>query len=324
MAKMSEVRLRTSDDEQAEIEAWIARNAAKSEGGLVPISAVPLARRSVTSTSQPGDYHCVACGERVCYHLRAPGDRVSVWSRGDCVCERDQRRISEAAAAEAQAEGERNRRAVERARALAAFNLNRRQQAVTFDSLSPFASNQMAAAQRLLERWCDKAISSGVPGKGYLLSSLDVGCGKTHLLLAAANALREVGVQFYNTAELLEAIRAEQRGEPRGEQSPLRMACNIPILILDDLGAPGLATAWQADQLFLILDRRYQAGRPILASSNILHEGRGSRTLAKHLLGPRDTEFPDREVTGRRLESRVLALCQPVLVSGPDLRNGAR
>lgn len=304
-----------TDDELRE---WQRAKRVTIETEANPMADADFGRRGKASQTQPSDYRCHVCGEAIPFHLKAPGPMISLWSREDCACERERREKSETAAAIAEQESVRNREEMRRAAFDKAFTLTPAQREVRFTSMARFESDQMRAAGSILFNWCRKRIADASVTQGLMLSSVSVGCGKTHLLLAAANELHKggVGVHFTEVGSLLERIRAEQREE----QKTLRMASRIPVLILDDLGAPALGTAWQADQLFQILDRRYQAGLPILASTNILDKAHPERRLARLLLAPRDSEFPDREITGARLESRLLALARPVLVSGADLR----
>ena len=68
-----------------------------------------------------------------------------------------------------------------------------------------------------------------------------------------------------------------------------------PLLILDDFGAER-NTEYALEQLFNVIDARYQAGKPLILTSNL--------SLAD-LKNPADNAH-------RRVYDRVLEMCHPV------------
>lgn len=302
-----------------ELRKWQRDRAAKfepAEGGLGKVSF--SAHRSMFSLDPPSDYACRACGERVAYGMVAEGPRVHLWRRDECLCERERREGSEAASLTVSDEAVRNRRAIDARRREEILGFSPARRAIRF-GVGKAGSEQMEDATRVLRHWCERQVAGERQARGWIVTSTDVGCGKTYLLTQCANALVDGGVAtaMYSLATLLDAIRAEQRGDA----VTMRLACRVPVLILDDIGAPAVQTSWQADTLYTILDRRYTAGLPLLASSNILDERSKARSFSSLLLAPRPDEFPDRIVTANRIASRLTALARALSVMGPDLRN---
>ena len=131
---------------------------------------------------------------------------------------------------------------------------------------------------------------------------LMVGCtgsGKTHLALAI---LREIVVKgytglYYNVPELLNELR-DTYNEPSEqiESDILNLAGEVGLLVLDDLGAER-TSGWVRDRLFLIINRRYEALKPILVTTNLdwreLEEQVGERIVSRlYEMCPLVLEFP--------------------------------
>lgn len=93
------------------------------------------------------------------------------------------------------------------------------------------------------------------------------GCGKTHLLMAAAHTLREQGISvIYTRTEtftehVVTAIRA-------GEMSQFRQSYrNVDVLIIDDVHLFGRKTATQ-EELFHTFNTLHVAGKQIILGAN--------------------------------------------------------
>ena len=97
------------------------------------------------------------------------------------------------------------------------------------------------------------------------------GWGKTHLVCAIANVRidePETGhaAKFVEVPALLQKLRS---GFDDGTyDARLRELQEAPLLILDDLGAER-GTPWSVEQMFLIINHRYNRGLPIVATSNV-------------------------------------------------------
>jgi len=135
------------------------------------------------------------------------------------------------------------------------------------------------AAKEFVER-CAKDIH----GLGLLFIG-PVGAGKTFLAAAIANALmeRDQQVLFLVVPDLLDQLRATYKTEDN-ELDLLDSAREIPILILDDLGAHNY-TDWTRNRLYSIINYRLNEQLPTIITSNLtldeMEEYLGARTTSR-------------------------------------------
>lgn len=168
-------------------------------------------------------------------------------------------------------------------------------------------------------------------GRGMWLVG-DVGTGKTTLAMIVSGAALEAGssVAIYSLPRLLNLIRDEV-GTDNGLLDLLdRLSC-VDLLHIDDLGAQH-TTPWRLEQLYSIIDARYQAGRPIVATTNLMPDElagqMGRRTLTTVSEGTGESSEERRtvsddasEVVGKRIVSRLIEICgDPLPLYGEDKR----
>lgn len=93
------------------------------------------------------------------------------------------------------------------------------------------------------------------------------GCGKTWLAVKLLVEMYGDGIRgrYADASLAVEQIKSEFDGAERGKT--LRELSTVPALLLDDLGAER-GTAYQAEQLGLILRARYNAVLPTIVTSN--------------------------------------------------------
>lgn len=141
-------------------------------------------------------------------------------------------------------------------------------------------------------------------GRGLWFTG-DVGTGKTSLAMLVSQASEKVGrsVAVYPVTRLLAEIRDTYDSDSRGSYMDLfRRLCSVDLLHLDDLGAEK-RTDWVLEQLYAIVNERWQDERSILVTTNIL-----------------DLDEL-REQVGARTVSRLLEICgDPLPIMGGDLR----
>lgn len=116
-------------------------------------------------------------------------------------------------------------------------------------------------------------------GKGLFLHSETRGSGKTRLIVSCGNALiknYKQRVRFITTLDLLGRIRdtynrKKNDDEAYTEQQLINEFCEIPVLILDDIGTEQ-CSAFVTEVFFKILDTRMTHKKVTLITSNLTIE----------------------------------------------------
>jgi len=148
-------------------------------------------------------------------------------------------------------------------------------------------------------------------GRGLWLMG-NTGTGKTTLgMLIAKEALaasKAVGIYF--TPKLLTRIRQTyQEAESNNAYSDFfRRVTSVDLLYLDDLGSER-HTDWVVEQLYAVVNERYESRRPMLITSN------ADRSIEEGLQQLKDQ-------IGPRTVSRLVEICggDPIPVFGEDRR----
>ena len=173
-------------------------------------------------------------------------------------------------------------------------------------------------------------------GRGLWLTG-DVGTGKTTLAMIVSKAAVDAGrtVAIYSLPRLLNLIRDEV-GAENSLLDLLDRLCSVDLLHIDDLGAQH-TTPWRLEQLYSIVDTRYQAKRAIIATTNLmpdeLSEQLGRRILTTVSQGDAGQTSEERkvmsddssEVVGQRIVSRLVEMCgDPLPLYGEDKRRAVQ
>lgn len=148
----------------------------------------------------------------------------------------------------------------------------------------------------------DSRLSSG---RGLWLFG-DTGTGKTTLGMLVSKAALEAGhsVAIYSLPKLLARIRRTYDAEPGGDSylSFFERLTSVDLLHIDDLGAEKRSD-WVLEQLYALINERYEAERSVLVTTNLRHE-----------------ELEDQ--IGPRTVSRLNQMCDEIEVFGGDARYG--
>ncbi|HEY2536174.1 MAG TPA: AFG1/ZapE family ATPase [Solirubrobacteraceae bacterium] len=121
-------------------------------------------------------------------------------------------------------------------------------------------------------------------GRGLWLQG-DVGTGKTTLAMLVSKAALDAGrsVAIYSLPRLLNLLR-ESMDSDTGMLDFMDRLTAVDLLHLDDLGAEN-QTDWVLEQLYSIVNSRYEAERTIVATTNLmpdeLSDRLGARTVSR-------------------------------------------
>jgi DNA replication protein DnaC len=151
-------------------------------------------------------------------------------------------------------------------------------------------------------------------GKGMWLMG-NTGTGKTTLGMLVAKTALAAGrtVAVYFTPKLLTQIRQTYQATESEDayDAFFKRLTSVDLLYIDDLGSER-HTDWVVEQLYALVNERYENQRSMLVTSNAgkdVEEGR--RALAEQI--------------GSRTVSRLIEICDdPLPLFGPDRREQAR
>ena len=121
-------------------------------------------------------------------------------------------------------------------------------------------------------------------GRGLWIHG-DVGTGKTTLAMLVSKAALDAGrsVAIYSLPRLLSILR-ESMDSPGGKLDLMDRLAAVDLLHVDDLGAEN-QTEWVLEQLYSIVNARYEAERAIVATTNLmpdeLNDRLGARTVSR-------------------------------------------
>jgi DNA replication protein DnaC len=173
-------------------------------------------------------------------------------------------------------------------------------------------------------------------GRGLWLTG-DVGTGKTSLAMIVSKAALDAGhsVAIYSLPRLLNLIR-DEIGAENSLLDLLDSLSSVDLLHIDDLGAQH-TTPWRLEQLYSIVDARYQAQRAIVATTHLMPDELAEQMGRRIVAGGQeaDTRGAGRErtpaaddageVVGRRIVSRLVEMCgDPLPLYGEDKRREFR
>ncbi|MFZ2050542.1 MAG: ATP-binding protein [Solirubrobacteraceae bacterium] len=158
---------------------------------------------------------------------------------------------------------------------------------------------------RVVRRFSGHISESLEQGRGVWIMG-DVGTGKTALAMMISRAALEAGhtVAIYSLPRLLNLIRESIERE-EGVVGFLDRLSTVDLLHVDDVGAES-RTDWALEQLYSIVNARYEDSRSIVVTTNLDPNELGERI-------------------GRRTVSRLVEMCgDPLPLFGQDRRRELR
>jgi DNA replication protein DnaC len=170
-----------------------------------------------------------------------------------------------------------------------------------------------AGSVREVKRFCADITANLADGRGLWLMG-HTGTGKTTLgyMVAATASNARCSVLSFNAVALLNRIRATMDPDSRERAGDvIRTLAEVELLHVEDLRV-ARPTEWVLEQLYLIVNARYEEQRSIVFTSDIDSDEDGPLT-------PNPRELA--EHVGARTYSRLLEMCgDPVLIMGNDKR----
>lgn len=118
-----------------------------------------------------------------------------------------------------------------------------------------------------------KEFAAGKTDKPCLLLVGTFGSGKSHLARAIKYEMQKrlQPVAFFNVPRMLEGLRTSYADEHHA--AVLASFCPRTLAIYDDLGDVGNITPWVKEQIYMVLNLRYEKGSPtIITTNNSLEE----------------------------------------------------
>jgi DNA replication protein DnaC len=158
---------------------------------------------------------------------------------------------------------------------------------------------------RVVRTWVENLEANIAAGRGLWLMG-DTGTGKTTMAMLVSKAALEEShsVAIYSLPKLLARIRRTYDSEPGGDSylAFFERLTSVDLLHIDDLGAEKRSD-WVLEQLYALINERYEAERSVLVTTNLPHE-----------------ELEDQ--IGSRTVSRLSQICDEVPLFGSDRRYG--
>jgi DNA replication protein DnaC len=192
--------------------------------------------------------------------------------------------------------------ALRKARSLSAV-IPRRYRDAAFDRYPVTEMDRtVVAATRRFARDVDGHLNAG---RGLWFMG-QVGTGKTTLAMLVSKAALEAGrsVAIYSLPRLLNEIR-ETHQNGRSHLDLLDRLTAVDLLHIDDVGAER-TTDWVLEELYSIVNARYEDSRSMVITTNIL-----------------DREALCEQISERTV-SRLTEICDQLLLQGQDLRTELR
>lgn len=156
-------------------------------------------------------------------------------------------------------------------------------------------ASQIKTAQAFVEHWSEVSRD----GTGLIFWG-NTGTGKSFAALCIANALidRQIPVRYFSAVDMVSDLMDKDKRE-----SIFRIISEVPLLILDDIGAER-QTEYAREQLCRVIDARIEAGKPLICTTNYSLTDMQNTT----------------DSSQARTFDRILSICVPVKFVGESRR----
>ena len=175
----------------------------------------------------------------------------------------------------------------------------------TFENYQPTFEN--GDAVRICSEYVKDFDIISRENKNGLFITGSCGVGKSHIAFAVANALIEKGNSAIamTMIDLLLKIKSSFNDEGQSEEQILKIYEDCSLLVIDDLGKEK-PTEWALQMIYAIIDRRYNAMKPIIVTTNF-----NASELIK--------QFGDSSIANAIVD-RLFEICQYVPIAGESFR----
>ena len=146
------------------------------------------------------------------------------------------------------------------------------------------------------------------------------GTGKTHLAVAALRRIIANGHEglFFDYQNLLDRIRSGYDATSNSaDKEAYREALEVPVLLLDDLGAHRV-TDWVLDTVTSIITYRCNNRKALIATTNLPDSAAGSEVIQRTPVGV-DYRRTLADHIGERARSRLFEMC--TVIKMPAVRD---
>jgi DNA replication protein DnaC len=175
---------------------------------------------------------------------------------------------------------------------------------------------------REVRRYCDTIAEQLEAGRGMWFTG-PVGTGKTTLAMLISKTAMEADrtVAIYSLPRLLTMLRETfHEDTPYSLSQLLDKLCSVDLLHIDDVGAEH-TTAWVLEQLYTVVNTRYEDRRSLILTTNLIEK---ERKRPAHVPADEWDDRPDAELRrqiGDRTVSRLYEMCgDPLPMFGDDRR----
>ena len=167
-------------------------------------------------------------------------------------------------------------------------------------------ADAVAKAKKYLKNPQNGLLFYGKPGRGKSLLAA---------IISQEMLKKGKSVIFRDVPSLLENLQQSYDNKNNGTiNEKMEALTKVDLLVLDDVGTEK-PTEWAITRLYLIINERYNANKPMIVTSNY-----SGVELAKRLNNPVGAKSEG--VTGNRIVSRLSEMCEVATLGGRDRRIG--